>query len=343
MQILGIDSSTKNLSVGLSQDNNGYFGINFSKESAFMVSIISYIDNVLKKASKNISDVDAFSVNTGPGDFTGTRIGISVAKILALVTEKPIYGIRAFDACAAGILVNSATKINRLLQKKESVFLLPVLDVKRNEVFFSIYEASLTGEDNSLLAHKFGDNTILVNKVSGDHLVDCENFADELDRIFLSEPIIVTVGRKPSVFVSGTGFLNYKHLFKDIRKINYDFYLDSRSAYPDARFLNMSSYFRAAREIKSPGLSAMSARSVQTGEQIDPLAGQDLDIQLLKTMQSEQTESAQTVWLGQTESTQIIKPGQPALQTEKSILAGDKNVIPLYVRDFIPLIKKHNI
>jgi tRNA threonylcarbamoyl adenosine modification protein YeaZ len=294
MQILGIDSSTKNLSIGFSQNDTGYFGINFSKESAFMVNIISCIDHVLKKAGKSISGVDAFSVNIGPGDFTGTRIGISIAKTLALVTERPVYGIRALDVCTAGILVNSAAKIKGLLQKKESVFLLPVLDVKRNEVFFSIYEASLTGDNNSLLEHKFGENTFFVSKVSGDHLVDCENFSSELDRIFLSEPIIVTVGRKPAVFVSGTGFLNYKHLFKDIRKINYDFHLDSKSALPDARFLNMCSYFRAVCEIKAPGLDAVSG-------------------------------------------------GQPAPKAEKSILVGDKNVIPLYVRDFVPFIKKQDI
>ncbi len=143
MQILGIDSSTKNLSIALSEDDTGHYGVNFSKETGFMVNIISCIDKAIKKAGKNISDVDAFSVNIGPGDFTGTRIGISVAKTLALVTEKPVYGIKALDACAAGILINGAAKISRLLQKKESVLLLPVLDVKRNEVFFSIYEASL--------------------------------------------------------------------------------------------------------------------------------------------------------------------------------------------------------
>jgi tRNA threonylcarbamoyl adenosine modification protein YeaZ len=293
MQILGIDSSTKNLSIGFSQDNTGYFGVNFSKEAAFMVNIISCIDNVLKKAGKSISDVEAFSVNIGPGDFTGTRIGISVAKTLALITEKPVYGIRALDTCAAGILVNSAAKINRLLQKNESVFLLPVLDVKRNEVFFSIYQASLAGEDNSLLNYKFGENTIFISKVSGDHLADSESFSNELDRIFLSEPIIVTVGRKPSVFVSGTGFLNYRHLFKDIRKINYGFYLDNKSAYPNARFLNMCSNFRATREIKSLGLNAVA--------------------------------------------------GKPAPQTEKSVFKGDKNVVPVYVRDFVPFIKKQDI
>jgi hypothetical protein len=171
--------------------------------------------------------------------------------------------------------------------------LLPVLDVKRNEVFFSIYQASLAGEDISLFTHKFGENTIFVSKVSGDHLVDSESFADELDRIFLSEPIIVTVGGKPAVFVSGTGFLNYRHLFKDIRKINYNFYLDSKSALPDARYLNMCSNFRATREIKSLGLNAVA--------------------------------------------------GKPAPQTEKSVFKGDKNVVPVYVRDFVPFIKKQDI
>ncbi len=130
------------------------------------------------------------------------------------------------------------------------------------------------GEDNSLFMHTFGENTIFVSKVSGDHLVDCENFSSELDRIFLSEPIIVTVGKKPSVFVSGTGFLNYKHLFKDINKINYGFYLDSKSFYPDARFLNICAYFRAASEIKNRGLNAM-AGDIQGSGQMDAQAGKN--------------------------------------------------------------------
>jgi tRNA threonylcarbamoyl adenosine modification protein YeaZ len=345
MQILGIDSSTKNLSVGFSQDDTGYFGVNFSKETGFMVNIISCIDKVIKKAGKSISDVDAFSVNIGPGDFTGTRIGISVAKTLALVTGKPIYGIRALDICAAGLLLNGAAKISRLLQKKESVFLLPVLDVKRNEVFFSIYEASFEGDNNSSFTHKFGENNIFVSKVSGDHLVDCESFSIELDKIFLSEPIIVTVGRKPAVFVSGTGFLNYKHLFKDISKINYGFYLDSKSFYPDARFLNMCSHFRAVGEIKNPGLNTM-AGSMQASGQMDLQAGKNRDSQTLETAQSGQTESAQTTQSGQTESTQAIKPGQPnqsGHKAEKPMFTGDKNVVPLYVRDFVPFIKKQDI
>ena len=189
---------------------------------------------------------------------------------------------------------------------------------------FPYTKQALQVTDNSLFMHKFGENNIFVSKVSGDHLVDCENFSNELDRIFLSEPIIVTVGRKPSVFVSGTGFLNYKHLFKDIRKINYNFYLDSKSAYPDARFLNMCSYFRAAGEIKNRGLSTMSAQGVQTCEQIDPLAGQDLDIQSLKTMQSGQNERVQTVLPGQTESIQVIQPGQLGLNLKNQYLQAIK-------------------
>jgi tRNA threonylcarbamoyl adenosine modification protein YeaZ len=341
MQILGIDSSTKNLSIGFSQDDIKYYGINFSKEAAFMVNIISCIDNVLKKAGKCISDIDAFSVNIGPGDFTGTRIGMSVAKTLALVEGKPIYGIEALDACAAGILVNNAAKISRLLQKKESVLLLPALDVKRNEVFFSIYEASLageslageeTGDGSSILMHTFGGNNIFISKVSGDHLVDCENFSDELDRIFLYEPIIITVGVKPSVFASGMGFLSYKHLFKDLKKINYSFYLDSKSFYPDARFLNMCTYFRAVNEIKNRDLNTL-AGSIRACEQIDSRTFKGKDIQLLEILQSGQTEIQQTMELS----------GYPIPKAEKSILAGDKNVIPKYVREFVPFVKKQDI
>lgn len=280
MQILGIDTSTKNLSIALSEYGIKCFVVNLSKESGFMVNIISYIDKVFKKAGKSIYDVDAFSVNIGPGDFTGSRIGISIAKTLALVTEKPLYGIKALDVCAVQLLVNGCEKISRLLLKKESVLLLPVLDVKRNEVFFSIYQASLAEDSNSLFMYSYKENNIFINKVTRDHLIDCESFDDKLEKIFLSEPIIVTVEKKPSVFVSGTGFLSYRHLFNDIKRINYGFYFNRKAVYPDARFLNMCAYFRIAGEIK--------------------------------------------------------KYGEP----EKFMLPGDKNVVPLYVRDFIPFAKK---
>ena len=329
MQILGIDSSTKNLSIALSEDDVKYFGTNFSKETGFMVNIISCIDNVLKKAGRSISDVDVFSVNIGPGDFTGTRIGISVAKTLALVTEKPLYGIKALDVCAVQLLVNSAARINRLLQKKESVLLLPVFDVKRNEVFFSIYEASLAGDSNSFFMYPFRENNIFINRVSSDHLIDCESFDNELGKILLSEPIIVTVEKKPSVFVSGTGFLNYKHLFNDIKKINYGFYLDRKAFYPDARFLNKCAYFRAVNEIKKQDESAV-AQNIQNSK--------SKAAQTLKTIQAGQTEWAGGQ-SGQTRSIEGLKPLRER-ESEKSILAGDKNVVPLYVRDFIPFSKK---
>jgi len=251
MLILGIDSSTKYLNITLNDGHASHYGIRFSREKGFMVNIISCIDMVFRKAGKSISDVDLFSVNIGPGDFTGTRIGLSVAKMLSFVREKPLYGISATDVCAVQLLADSCVKINRLLKSNESVLLLPVLDVKRNEILFSIYEASLAESANPVFMYTIGESNIFLNKISADNLIDFEEFAGELDRKFLFEAVITAPGSKPIVFASGTAFHEYKELFSDIKKLNYGFYLDKKAFYPDALYLNLCALYRDANKSKN--------------------------------------------------------------------------------------------
>jgi len=55
---------------------------------------------VMNEAGKNFADIDRISVNTGPGSFTGVRVGISAARGLALALNRPAIGISAFEALA---------------------------------------------------------------------------------------------------------------------------------------------------------------------------------------------------------------------------------------------------
>jgi len=81
-------------------------------------TLLADIDELLRQAGLEPVDVDALAVGTGPGSFTGVRIGLSTARGLALALDLPVAGISTLDALAAG-----------------APGAIPVIDARRREVF----------------------------------------------------------------------------------------------------------------------------------------------------------------------------------------------------------------
>jgi tRNA threonylcarbamoyladenosine biosynthesis protein TsaB len=80
--------------------------------------LLADVDALLAAAQLVPSDLTAIVVGTGPGSFTGTRIGLSVARGLALSLDLPVAGISTLAALAAG-----------------AAHAFPVVDARRGEVF----------------------------------------------------------------------------------------------------------------------------------------------------------------------------------------------------------------
>jgi tRNA threonylcarbamoyladenosine biosynthesis protein TsaB len=81
-------------------------------------ALLEDVDALLRQAGAHPGDVDALALGTGPGSFTGIRIGLAAARGLALALGVPAAGVSTLDALAAG--APGAT---------------PVIDAKRREVF----------------------------------------------------------------------------------------------------------------------------------------------------------------------------------------------------------------
>ena len=64
------------------------------------VELVNTVDDLLKQAGLDRSDVGCYVVGRGPGSFTGVRIGISTAKGLAHGANVPLLGVSTLDACA---------------------------------------------------------------------------------------------------------------------------------------------------------------------------------------------------------------------------------------------------
>jgi len=81
-------------------------------------TLLEDVDALLRQAGVHPTDLDRLAVGLGPGSFTGVRIGLAVARGLALSLELPGAGISTLDALAAG-----------------APDAVPVIDAKRREIF----------------------------------------------------------------------------------------------------------------------------------------------------------------------------------------------------------------
>jgi tRNA threonylcarbamoyladenosine biosynthesis protein TsaB len=135
MKIIGIETATANGSIAV-VDENGLLGeYSWSVGSAHSEEIFLSLDKVLRKAKITIKEIDGISVSSGPGSFTGMRIGVTVARSLAQALDKPAVGIPTLDILAHNI---SGTRY----------LICPILDALRSEVYTSLYSfnGGKTGE-----------------------------------------------------------------------------------------------------------------------------------------------------------------------------------------------------
>ena len=113
MLTLAFDTATEVATSALVDDGE-VLGERASRAS----TLLEDVDALLRQGGAHPRDLDALAVGIGPGSFTGVRIGLAVARGLALSLELPGAGISTLDALAAG-----------------APDAVPVIDAKRREIF----------------------------------------------------------------------------------------------------------------------------------------------------------------------------------------------------------------
>ncbi|MBM4462495.1 MAG: tRNA (adenosine(37)-N6)-threonylcarbamoyltransferase complex dimerization subunit type 1 TsaB [Chloroflexi bacterium] len=100
MKILSLDTSGRFDAVGLIDGHRVLADFVSEVEGNSLEDIILNIDRVLTDSGLTLTNVDGLAVGIGPGFWTGVRVGITVGKILAYATSKPLCGISSLDALA---------------------------------------------------------------------------------------------------------------------------------------------------------------------------------------------------------------------------------------------------
>lgn len=136
MHILAIDTSGREGSVALARgDANSFELLEMSALAGGMYSaeLVPRISDVLSKHNLGKADVDLYAVCSGPGSFTGLRVGLSAVKGLAEILHKPVVSITVLEAICMNARGSS-------FDQSKSGKLIAALDAQRGEVFMGEYE-----------------------------------------------------------------------------------------------------------------------------------------------------------------------------------------------------------
>ena len=121
MKILGIETATRAASVAVVSDDKVLSEVIQESHSPHSETLQVQIEEVIKNSG--VSDkIDAVAVSIGPGSFTGLRIGLAAAKVLAYAWKIKIIGVPTLQTMAFNFPTNFAT-------------ILPLIDAQKNRAY----------------------------------------------------------------------------------------------------------------------------------------------------------------------------------------------------------------
>ena len=130
-RILLIETSTSVLSVALAIDGT-VVAERICREPRMQASLTApLVKEVLDEAGLKAADCDAIAVSSGPGSYTGLRVGVSTAKGLAFGAGKPLIAVGTLDILVDGVMAGT----------DRPSFIVPMIDARRMEVYTAVYSA----------------------------------------------------------------------------------------------------------------------------------------------------------------------------------------------------------
>jgi tRNA threonylcarbamoyladenosine biosynthesis protein TsaB len=103
--------------------------------------LIPTLDQVLNSCSMTLADIDVIGIATGPGLFTGIRVGLATVKGLLVSEAKPVVPVNSLEALGFKYF-NSLSK--------PSGIVIPMIDARRGEIYIAAYESFFNSDARGL-------------------------------------------------------------------------------------------------------------------------------------------------------------------------------------------------
>lgn len=128
MYSLLLDSSTKILYIALLKDNKLVEDIYIEGANDHAKNIVSKVDELLNKYNLNTHDLGEVLCGYGPGSYTGVRMAVTVAKMISVFMNIPLYTISTLKLMASG----SSGKVLALIDARRGNSFGMIFDMNKN-------------------------------------------------------------------------------------------------------------------------------------------------------------------------------------------------------------------
>ena len=134
--ILHIETSTEVCSVAVSQDGLCVFEREDREGPNHAVKSGVFVDEALSFIDAQLMTLDAVAVSSGPGSYTGLRIGVSTAKGICYGRDARLIAVPTLELLCVPVLLHEKVK-------EDDALLCPMLDARRMEVYAALFDRSL--------------------------------------------------------------------------------------------------------------------------------------------------------------------------------------------------------
>ncbi len=137
MKILAIHTSSTNCSVCLLQNDVVVQELHRTNEKTHSQQLMPLIHELLSQFRLELSDIDLFACDIGPGSFTGVRIGVSTVQAFVDVTHKKVIGVSSLQGLAYNILESQ--------DLQNTSYICSLIDAKNDNVYFGLFKKEKNG------------------------------------------------------------------------------------------------------------------------------------------------------------------------------------------------------
>ncbi|MBR3684150.1 MAG: tRNA (adenosine(37)-N6)-threonylcarbamoyltransferase complex dimerization subunit type 1 TsaB [Lachnospiraceae bacterium] len=187
MKLLALDSSGLVASVAVMEDDTMVAEYTMNYKKTHSQTLVPMLDQMSKMIELDLNTIDAIAIASGPGSFTGLRIGSATAKGLGLALNKPIIPVPTVDALAYNLCGNTGV-------------ICPIMDARRNQVYTGIYQFVSDGCEGFVMETLQTQTAVLI-----------QDIVSQLNE--LGQPVI---------FI-GDGVPVFKEQLKELMKVPYSF------------------------------------------------------------------------------------------------------------------------
>ena len=128
MKILALDSSAAVATVALCEDDRLLAEYTVNNGNTHSETLLPMIEHLLGNFSMTAKDIDLFAASSGPGSFTGVRIGAATLKGLAFSMNKACIGVSTLEALAENLAFHKG-------------LICPVMNARRSQVYTAIFRS----------------------------------------------------------------------------------------------------------------------------------------------------------------------------------------------------------